>query len=234
MSERPFNFFYDAGSCSLAVRIVLEETGARYVGHRISARTTNDAASQPAWLARNPKGRVPALSPVPGQAAGEALLLTEVPAIMTYLARLRPDLDLMPIDPSREARTIEWTNWLSGWLHAVAFAGLWRPGRFSNDESAHAGIAARGRATVLDAFATIERTLGDERGWAVPESFTVADAFLLVFYRWGTLIDADMAPYHSWTELTRRSMARPAVATAFRKDGLDPVPLPKVVTSSGI
>lgn len=224
MSGRPLDFFYDAGSCSLAVRIVLEETGIPYVAHRVSARTVDDAASQPAWLARNPKGRVPALSPVPGRAAGEPLLLTEVPAIMTYLARLRPELDLMPLDPAREARTIEWTNWLSGWLHAVAFAGLWRPGRFSDDHGAHAGIAAKGHDTVLDAFATIEQVVGDGRGWAVPEAFTVADAFLLVFYRWGTLVDANMVAYHAWTELTQRSMMRPAVATAFRKDAVNPIP----------
>lgn len=225
MSRAPsFDFFFDAGSCSLAVRIVLEELDIPYTAHRVSARAIGDEASQPAWRARNPKGRVPALSPVPGRAGGEPLLLTEVPAIMTYLSRLRPGLDLVPADAAREARTIEWTNWLSGWLHAVAFAGMWRPGRFTDDEAAHAGVAARGRANVLDTFKAIEGLLGDGRRWAVPDAYTVADAFLLIFYRWGSVTNIAMQDYSAWSDLTRRLLERPAVASAFLKDGFDGMP----------
>lgn len=215
-----FDFFYDAGSCSLAVRIVLEELELPYTTHRVSARASDDEASGPAWRARNPKGRVPALSPVAGSAAGEPLLLTEVPAIMTYLSRLRPALGFVPADPAREARTIEWTNWLSGHVHAVAFGGLWRPARFTDDTLAQAGIAVRGRANVLDAFAAIEAVWSDGRRWAVPDTCTVADVFLLVFYRWGTTIDVAMSTYPAWTDATRRMLERPAVVTAFQKDGL--------------
>ncbi|MEG3159363.1 NAD(P)H-binding protein [Sphingomonas sp. LB2R24] len=201
-------------------QIVLEELGIPYTAHRVSARAADDETSRPIWRARNPKGRVPALSPVAGRAAGEPLLLTEVPAIMTYLSRLRPALGLVPTDPAREARTIEWTSWLSGHVHAIAFGGLWRPARFTDDAGAEAGIAARGRASVLDAFGSIETIWGDGRCWAVPDTYTVADAFLLVFYRWGTTIDVAMSAYPAWTGATRRLLERPAVAAAFHKDGL--------------
>jgi glutathione S-transferase len=224
----PFDFFYDGGSCSLAVRIVLEELGIPYTPHRVAARSAGDEASQPAWRARNRKGRVPALSPVQGRAGGEPLLLTEVPAIMTYLSRLRPDLDLVPTDPAREARTIEWTNWLSGWLHAVAFAGMWRPQRFTDDAAAHGGVMARGRANVLEAFASIEAILSDGRRWAVPDAYTVADAFLLVFYRWGSVIGLAMQDYPAWGDLSHRLLSRPAIASAFAKDDL---PLERAATS---
>lgn len=220
--EPTFDFFYDAGSCSLAVRIVLEEGGFAYRAHRVSARDEARDTRQPSWLARNPKGRVPALSPVAGSAGGEALLLTEVPAIVTYLARLRPGLDLVPADPAREARTLEWMNWLSGWLHAVAFAQQWRPERFSADPAAFEGIRAQGRANVLDAFVAIERILDDGRRWAVADAYGVADAFLIVFYRWGGVLDIPMSDYPAWTALTVRTMARPAVAAAFEKDGIAP------------
>lgn len=216
----PFDFFYDGGSCSLAVRIVLEELGIPYTAHRVSAREADDQASQPAWRVRNPKGRVPALSPIAGTAAGETLLLTEVPAIMTYLSRLHPAFGLVPADPAREARTIEWTNWLSGHLHAVGFGALWRPARFTDDISGQAGVVARGRVNVLDAFAAIEAIWRDERRWAVPDTYTVADVFLLVFYRWGATIDVGMSAYPAWTAATRRLIERQAVATAFEKDGL--------------
>ncbi len=221
--EPRLDFFYDAGSCSLAVRIALEETGLAYRAHRISARNQDGQASQPSWLARNPKGRVPALSPVAGRVGGEALLLTEVPAILTWLARQRPDLDLMPADPAREARTLEWMNWLSGWLHAVCFAQQWRPERFSADAAARDGIVAKGRANMLEAFDAIERIMADGRRWAVPDAYSIADAFLIVFYRWGGIIGAPMDDYVAWKGHAARTMQRPAVEAAFRKDELVPL-----------
>ncbi len=223
IAEPCLDFFYDAGSCSLAVRIVLEESGFAYRAHRVSARDQDGEASRSAWLARNPKGRVPALSPVAGRAGGEALLLTEVPAILTWIARQRPDLDLMPADPAREARTLEWLNWLSGWLHAVCFAQQWRPERFSADAAARDGIVAKGRTNMLEVFDAIERIMADGRRWAVPDAYSIADAFLIVFYRWGGIIGTAMDDYASWTGHAARTMQRPAVEAAFRKDELPPL-----------
>ena len=222
MPDAPsFDFFYDSGSCSLAVRIVLEEIGASYRAHRVSARDDARDTRRLSWLARNPKGRVPALSPVAGRAGGEALLLTEVPAIVTFLARLRPGLDLMPADPAREARALEWMNWLSGWLHAVAFAQQWRPERFSDDVLAFDGIKAKGRANMLEAFAAIEQILDDGRTWAVADAFSVADAFLIVFFRWGGSLGVRMDDYPAWTASSLRTMDRPAVRAAFEKDEIE-------------
>lgn len=218
--EQCFDFYYDAGSCSLAVRIMLEESGFAYREHRVSAREADRETIGLAWLARNPKGRIPALSPVEGRAGGEAGLLTEVPAILTYLARLRPELDLMPADPARAARAVEWMNWLSGWVHAVAFAGQWRPDRFSTDEDAFDAIRARGRAHMLDAFAAIERIMADGRTWAVEDAYSVVDAYLVVFYRWGGIVGVAMNDYPAWTAATRRLFGRRAVEEAFRKDGI--------------
>ena len=224
MTSQPcFDFFHDPGSCSLAVRIVLEEGRFAYQAHRVAARDRDRETVRPAWLARNPKGRVPALSPVPGSAGGEALLLTEVPAILTWLARQRPELDLMPADPAREARTLEWMNWLSGWLHAVAFAEQWRPDRFSADVESHGGIVAMGRVNMREAFDQIEQIMADGRSWAVPDAYSIADAFLIVFYRWGDAIGVGMEAYLAWTASAARTMQRPAVITAFREDELPPL-----------
>lgn len=217
------DFFHDPGSCSLAVRIVLEEGGFAYREYQVSARDRDRETLRATWLVRNPKGRVPALSPVPGRSGGEPLLLTEVPAILTWLARQRPELDLMPADPAREARTVEWLNWLSGWVHAVAFAQTWRPERFSAEAEARDGIMAKGRANLLEAFDVIERIFADGRRWAVPDAYSVADAFLLVFYRWGELLGISMTNYPGWTASAAHAMLRPAVASAFRKDELRPI-----------
>lgn len=89
----------------------------------------------------------------------------------------------MPRDAAREARTIEWMNWLSGWAQAVCLAQQWRPDPSSAEPAAHDGIVAQGRANLLDAFAAIERIIGEGRRRAVPDADTVADAFLIVFPR---------------------------------------------------
>ena len=218
--DRPFAFFFDPGSCSLAVRIVLEECGIGYEEHRVTARDADRETLRPEWLARNPKGRVPALSPVAGRAGGEAGLLTEVPAILAFLARSRPDLDLIPAEPAREARTLEWLNYLSGWVHSVCFAQLWRPARFVDDPTSFEAVQAKGRINLLDSFAAIETIFVDGREWAVPNRFTIADAFLIVFYRWGGMIGVDMMRYERWTASSRSAYRKASVMTSFAKDGV--------------
>ena len=218
--DRPFAFFFDPGSCSLAVRIVLEECGIGYEEHRVTARDADRETLQTEWLARNPKGRVPALSPIAGRAGGEAGLLTEVPAILTFLARLRPDLDLMPADPAREARTLEWLNYLSCWVHSVCFAQLWRPARFVDDPTSFEAVRAKGKVNVLEALETIEAIFADGRRWAVPNRFTIADAFLIVFYRWGSVIGIDMTQHKRWTASSRAACGKASVMTSLVKDGV--------------
>ena len=65
-------FYYAPHTCALATHVVLEEAGATYSARRISF-TTKEQQS-PAYLAINPKGRVPALVTDRG-------ILTETPAM---------------------------------------------------------------------------------------------------------------------------------------------------------
>jgi glutathione S-transferase len=58
----------------------------------------------------------------------------------------------------------------------------------------------------------------------VPDGYTVADAYLIVFYRWGEVVDVDLAQYGFWTALTARTMLRPVVVASVREDGLLPLP----------
>jgi glutathione S-transferase len=73
------------GTCSRVTLIALEEIGQPFMT-RLSpvARATD-----PDFLSINPKGKVPALA-----IAGD--LLTETPAIVTYLADLYPTAGLLP------------------------------------------------------------------------------------------------------------------------------------------
>src|SRR3712207_2215216 len=99
-----------------------------------------------AWHAINPKGRVPALLSVPGEIGGAPGLLTETPAIRTYLASCHPDAGLLPIEPAAVARCVEWLNWLSSNVHALSYGQIWRARRFTANEACVAGVEAQGRS----------------------------------------------------------------------------------------
>jgi len=210
-----YRLYYSPGACSLAVHIALEEIGAPFELHEISVargETTRDD-----YLAINPKARVPALA-----IAGEARVLTELPAILTFLARRHTEAGLLPSGNAlAEARCHEWLAWLAGWVHGVGYGELWRPLRFVSDPSLSETIGAAGRRTIEHAYASIEAELSDGRPWAVACGYTIVDPFLLVLYRWGNRIGLPMRErYPGWAELTRRVLTRPAVQRAIATEGI--------------
>ena len=203
--------YFSPQSCSLAPHIVLEEIGASYVTELVTA--TDGLMTETAeWRAVNPKARVPALSGVAGTAGGVEGVLTETHAILVYLARMNPKADLLPSDAAGEARAIEWMNWLASNVHALSFGQLWRPQRFVSDPALFPAVKARGMENLREHYAYIELLLSDGRDWAVPGGYSVVEPYLLVFYRWGCMLDIDMAgAYPAWASLSRRTLARPAV-----------------------
>jgi glutathione S-transferase len=219
-----YRLYYSPGACSLAPHIALEEVGAPY---ELDLRTTrnSEGTSSAEYLAVNPKGRVPALLGVAGRSGGAEGLLTEASAILVYLAEAYPQAGLLPADAAAKARCIEWLNWLSETVHGMSFAQLWRPQRFVSDPALFPAIATKGRENLNEQYAYIETILADGRAWAVPEGYSVVDAFLLVFWRWGARVGFDMHDScPAWTSLAKRTLARPAVKRAVEQEGLDKEP----------
>jgi glutathione S-transferase len=211
-------FYYSPGACSLGPHIVLEEVGADYQRQIVKAGVDTRT---PEWRAINPKGRIPALSGVAGAIGGTSDLLTEASAIMIYVARTHADVGLIPSDPAREARMIEWLNYLSSWVHAATYASIRRPERFVDDASAFPPIQEKGRKTLRNAYGYIEELLGDGRDWAVPGGYTLADIYLFVFYHFGYGADFDMkTAFPVWRAHTEKLLARPAVQRVVAIEGL--------------
>lgn len=219
-----YRLYYSPGACSMAVHVVLEEIGAPFELELVSSRGDREGAmtATPGWRAINPKGRIPALAPVPGSAGGAPELLTEVPAILLYLALRHPEAGLLPGDTASVARAVEWMNWLSGNVHAMAFGQIWRTQRFSDDEAALEGIRSRGRAALADHYAYIETLLADGRGWALPTGYSVVDAYLLVFFQWGQRVGLAMSDYPAWTGMVDRMLERQAVQRVLEREGIRP------------
>ena len=218
-----YTLYYSPGACSMAAHIVLEEIGAPFALELVSSRGEREGSgtATDAWRAMNPKGRIPALLGVAGSAGGAPGLLTEAPAIMAWLARAHPEAGLLPDDPAAMARVLEWTHWLSGNVHAMSYGQIWRAQRFSDDEAGLEGIRAKGRRNLAGQHEYIESLLGGGRQWAVPEGYSIADPYLLVFFQWGQRIGIDMRGlYPAWGRWADRVTERAAVRRVLEKEGV--------------
>jgi glutathione S-transferase len=202
---------FSPGACSLAPHIALEEIGLPY---KLTLTSTSDGATQaPEYLRLNPKGRVPLLI------SGDSVL-TEAPAILIHLALLNPDAALLGTSSEALVRSMEWFNWLSGSVHAVAVRQIWRPEAFTTDASQHEAIVEKGKVNLSHAFAMIELRLA-QSNWAVGTSYSIVDAYLLVFYRWGNRMALDMRSlYPAWTQHTMRLLERPAILRALSQESI--------------
>jgi glutathione S-transferase len=131
---------------------------------------------------------------------------------MIYLARTHPQAGLIPSDPAREARMIEWLNYLAAGVHTSIYGSIRRTGRFVDDPELFPAIQDKGRRSLRDAYAYIEGLLSDGRDWAVPGGYSLADIYLLVFYYFGYGAGFDMkVDYPGWRAHTEKLLARPAV-----------------------
>ena len=203
--------YYSPGACSLAPHVALEETGVPFEARRVAIA---DGAHKTAhYRAINPRERVPALA-IDGE------VVTEVPALLGYVAALRPELQLTPPPGSLDqARCLELMAFLSSSLH-IAYAQLWRPERFvSEDFEQRELFSALGGEAVERFNAEIESRLVGP--WALGDPYSIADAYLLPFYRWGLRIGlamADQCP--RWTQWCARMVARPAVQRVLEREGI--------------
>jgi glutathione S-transferase len=172
--------YFAPGSSSMAVHIALHEIGAPFEGKPMSFRKGDLRA--PAYLALNPEGKVPTLL-IDGRP------LTEVAAILYYLAKRFPDAGLLPHDDiEAEAQALSWMSFAALTLHPARRQGL-----------EHA----------REVWSIADRTLRD--GWAIGR-YSIADIHLFRLY-WRLANSLKPAPedFPNLTLHYQRMMARSAV-----------------------
>lgn len=201
--------YYSPGACSLAPHIVLEELGIPYEAVKIS--TAEGQQRSPEYLRINPRGRVPALA-VDGQ------VLVENVAILSYLGGGFPQKGLWPAATWDQAQAISMMAWLADTVHP-AFAHIYRPERYVEGEACVAAVKAGGRKSFWDGLVEIDRLVAGKK-WAVGGRFSVVDAYLVVFYRWGNRNGFAVGGLPSYTALVDRVLARPAVRKVMADEGI--------------
>jgi glutathione S-transferase len=198
-------FYYAPNTCALASHIALEEAGAEYEAVRLSF--ADNEQRQPAYTVINPKARVPAL-------VTERGVLTETPAILTFIALTHPAARLAPFDdPFAFAEIQAFNAYLCATLH-VAHAHKHRGSRWAEEESSFADMRRTAPRAVGACFALIENTMF--RGpWVMGETYTICDPYLFTVAQWLEADGVDPSLLPRVIDHRRRMSERPAVRRAI-------------------
>jgi glutathione S-transferase len=214
------HLFYSPGACSLAPHVVLEELGIPYECTRVTI--AEGLNQKPDYLAINPRGRVPALA-IGGSGDVEAQVLTEAMAILVYLAQAHPQAKLLPSEGLQLARALEWMSWLGSTIHQTGVRPVLRPDRFLGEAGADATgqVKRKGLEMVERGMIDIDGRLRG-RAFAMGDHFSVVDAYLLVFFRWGNRVGLPMRQgFPEFTRVMDGVRGRPAVQRAVNQEQIE-------------
>jgi glutathione S-transferase len=201
--------YYAPGACSFASHIALEEASLTYDTQKMNLAEGDQ--KKPEYLRLNPRGRVPTLV-VDGQ------VLTENVGILTYVGGGYPQAGLWPKKTWDQAKLVSTLAWLSNTVHP-AYAHIVRPERYATDDASKENIKARAKDVFQGYLEEIDQLLEGQK-WTVANQFTVADGYLLVFYRWANRQKMPVRELKNYSALVQRVMARPAVQRVMAQEGI--------------
>jgi glutathione S-transferase len=173
--------YLSPGSSSMAVHIALHEIGVPFESRPVSF--ANREQHMPVYLAVNPEGKVPTL-------LIEGRPLTEVAAILYYLAKRFPEAGLWPVGGvEAEAQAISWMSFIASTIHPARRIGpeRWR-----------------------EVFGIAERRLAGSE-WTVGR-YSIADIHLFrLYWRFVGSMKPEPGDFPGLSAHYERMMARPAV-----------------------
>jgi glutathione S-transferase len=185
--------YFSNGSCSLSTHIALEESGAVFEAQRLNLREGDQ--KKPEFLAVNPKARVPALVIDGGR------VLTEVPAVLSYIADTHPEAKLLaPPGEWARAKAQEWMAWCASTVHPH-FGPLFR-----DRDNAEQKKLVQADLDHYDAWLKGTYVLG--------ETFSAADCYTLVFTLWALNFGLNVGP--KMRASAKALLQRPAVQRAVQ------------------
>jgi glutathione S-transferase len=189
--------YFAPGSSSMAPHIALHEVGVPFESRPLSfARRENRT---PAYLALNAEGKVPTL-------LIEGRPLTEVAAILLYLAKRFPEAGLLPeADIEAEAQAVSWMSFIAATVHPARRQGI-----------DHA----------RSVFGIADRRLGNVE-WALGR-YSIADIHLFrLFWRFRNAFHPAPDEFPNLDAHYERMMARPAVQRTCEIEAAIGYELPK-------
>lgn len=198
--------YYAPAACSLAAHIVAREAGLpiELVKVDLATHRLDDGTD---YMTINPRGYVPMLE------LDDGTRLTEVAAIVQYLADLMPAAGLLPpAGTLARVRVQEWLTFVSSELHKAFSPWLW-----------HKETAASTRNDVLRRlarhFGELDRLLA-RQPYLTGDRFTVADAYAYTIVNWAGFLSISLKPFPALAAFLARVAARPNTQQALVAEGL--------------
>ena len=192
--------YYSPGACSFSPHIALREIGIDFELVKVDIKSGKVVADGSDFKSINPKGYVPFLQLDDGQT------LSEGPAIVQYIADLKPEAGLAPrADSFERYRLQEWLGFINSEIHK-SFGPLFNASASEDQKNnARANLSKR-LNFVADHLAKNDYLLGAQ--------FSVADAYLYTVLRWTRSTGIDLAPWPALSRFQERVGARPSVQAA--------------------
>ncbi len=200
--------YFAPDTCALATLIALEDVGADYRLHRIDFG--KDEQRSAAFLAVNPKGRVPALVTARG-------ILTETPAMLAFVAQSYPDAGLAPLDdPFAFAQLQAFNSYLCSTLH-VAHAHRMRGHRWADEPEAIAAMQRKVPDSVGACWAYVEAEalVGP---FVLGAAYSIADPYLFTLAQWMEGDGVDPGRFPKVAALREMMRGRETVQAALRAE----------------
>ncbi|MGO4503536.1 MULTISPECIES: glutathione transferase GstA [unclassified Dyella] len=197
--------YYAAGACSLSPHIVALEAGIPVELIKVDNKAKRTASGED-FLQINPKGYVPALQLESGE------LLTEGPAIVQYLADLKPETGLAPAHgTTARYRLQEMLGYINSELHK-SYSPLFKP-------DTPDAVRDERQAYLRKRYAFLEQRLSTH-DWLIGEQFTAADAYLFTVTNWAQHVKLDLSDFPGIVAFQQRVASRPKVQSALQAEGL--------------
>ena len=206
-----YTLYFAPGACSMAAHILLEECDADYDVKELSLAKGEQHTKE--YRKINPYGKVPALL-VDGE------VISQNVAILPYLAKQFPHLNLSPNDPLNYVKCIEVIGWLASTVHPAFGLALHpeRPvGSTETDEETLRNISSTGKKIFWNCLEEIDKRVSNQP-WMMGENYTFVDPYVLVFYNWGVRLELSVTSLKNYTAWKDRMLERPAVCKVLEKE----------------
>ncbi|HVZ91916.1 MAG TPA: glutathione S-transferase family protein [Rhizomicrobium sp.] len=199
----------DKGSGAFSAEAALAEAGAPYEFKIISLEKNEQR--EPAFLAINPSGKMPALRLPEGQ------IVTESLAILLTLADHFPNAKLLPPQggPLR-AQAYRWLAFMASEIYPIVEISDY-PNRFVANGDAEA-LRRKAQERIRERLLIVERMC--DGPWFLTSGFSIVDIYAAMFSRWRGSIGKDwLAKGHipKLDNLARAVSRRPAIEAVWAR-----------------
>jgi glutathione S-transferase len=202
-----FTLYGDLGSGAFSAEAALAEAGAPYRFELVSLEKGEQ--KQPAFLAINPSGKMPALRLPEGE------IITESAAILLTLADHFPQARLLPPQASNDrALAYRWLAFMAGEIYPIVEIVDY-PERFMPESGDAGAVRKIARDRIRERILIIERMI---RGpFLLAQGFSILDIYAAMFTRWSLETDWKLAHIPKLMALADAVSQRPAVAPVWQR-----------------